>query len=67
VERLLQSCEAVGCNVSLRSHFLLSHLGFFPHNLGAVSDENGERFRQDIAVMEKLYQGKWSVNMLSDY
>jgi hypothetical protein len=42
-------------------------LDLFPQNLGAVSDEHGERFHQDIAVMEKRYQGKLSVNMLSDY
>jgi hypothetical protein len=28
-------------------------LDFFPQNLGAVIDEHGERFHQDIAVMEK--------------
>jgi hypothetical protein len=55
VERLLQSYEAMGCNMSLKIHFLHSHLGFFPQNLGAVSDEHGERFHQGIAVMEKRY------------
>ena len=35
-----------------------SHLDFFPPNLGAVSDEQGERFHQDIAIMEKRYQRK---------
>ncbi|KAH9633685.1 hypothetical protein HF086_012611 [Spodoptera exigua] len=34
---------------------------------GAVSDEHGERFHQDISDMEKRYQGKWSPNMLADY
>jgi hypothetical protein len=67
VKRLLQSYEAMGCNMSLKIHFLHPHLDFFPQNLGAVSDEHGERFHQDISVMEKRYQGKWSVNMLSDY
>jgi hypothetical protein len=67
VERLLQSYEAMGCNMSLKIHFLHSHLDFFPQNLGAISDEHGQCFHQDIAVMEKRYQGKWSVNMLSDY
>jgi hypothetical protein len=66
-ERLLQSYQAMGCNMPLKIHFLHSHLDFSPQNLGAVSDEHGERFHQDIAVMEKRYQGKWSVNMLSDY
>ena len=33
--------------------------GFFPENCGAVSDENGEHFNQDISSVEKRYQGKW--------
>jgi hypothetical protein len=55
--------------MSLKVHFLGSHLGldFFPENLGAVSDEHGERFLQDIYNMEKQYQGKWSLSMLADY
>jgi hypothetical protein len=42
-------------------------LDFFPENLGAVSDEHGERFHQDTSNMEKRYQGKWSLSMLADY
>jgi len=34
--------------MSLKIHFLKSHLDFFPENLGEVRDEHGERFRQDI-------------------
>jgi hypothetical protein len=56
VERLLQSYEAMGCNMSLKIHFLHSRLDSFPQNLGVVSDEHGERFHQGIAVMEKRYQ-----------
>ncbi|UYV77433.1 hypothetical protein LAZ67_15001016 [Cordylochernes scorpioides] len=59
--------SALGCNMSLKIHFLHSHLDFFPDNLGAVSDEHGERFHQDISSMEKRYQGKWSPVMLADY
>jgi hypothetical protein len=60
----------VGCfkfktAMSLKVHFLDSHLDFFPENLGAVvSDELRERFHQDISNMEKRYQGKWSLSML---
>ena len=32
--------------MSLKIHFLHSHLDFFPENLGDVSDEHGERFHQ---------------------
>jgi hypothetical protein len=64
VPELLDSYQDLGCNMSLKIHFLHSHLDFFPDNLGAVSDEHGERFHQDIASMEKRYQGKWSLSML---
>ncbi|UYV69329.1 hypothetical protein LAZ67_6003256 [Cordylochernes scorpioides] len=67
VNDLLLSYKALGCNMSLKIHFLHSHLDFFPDNLGAVSDEHGERFHQDISSMEKRYQGKWSPVMLADY
>ncbi|UYV65537.1 hypothetical protein LAZ67_3004625 [Cordylochernes scorpioides] len=56
VNDLLLSYKALGCNMSLKIHFLHSHLDFFPDNLGAVSDEHGERFHQDISSMEKRYQ-----------
>jgi hypothetical protein len=53
--------------MSLKVHFLASHLDFFPKNLGAVRDEHGEIVRQDISNMEKRYQGKCSLSMLADY
>ena len=64
---LLRSYKQLGCNMSLKIHFLHSHLDFFPANLGDFSDEHGERFHQDISYMEKRYQGKWSPHMLADY
>jgi len=47
--------------------FLFSHLDFLALNCGAVSDEHGEHFRQDISVMQHRYKWKWSVAMLGDY
>jgi len=41
---LMDSYEKLGCNMSLKMHFLFSHLNFFPLNCGAVSDERGKRF-----------------------
>jgi len=67
VQDLLTSNKAMGCNMSLKIHFLNSHLDFFPENLGKVSDDHGERFHQDILAMEKRYQGKWTSSMLADY
>lgn len=67
VTELLSAYKEMGCNMSLKIHFLDAHLDFFPENLGAVSDEHGERFHQDVATMEKRYQGKWSPTFLADY
>ena len=48
-------------------HFLDSHLSYFPENLGVYSEEQGERFHQDISEMERRYRGRWNVNMMADY
>ncbi|GBM27593.1 hypothetical protein AVEN_35256-1 [Araneus ventricosus] len=46
--------------MSLKLHVLDSHLNFFPQNLGAISDEYGERFHQDISMFEKRFSGRWN-------
>ena len=55
------------CTMSLKIHFLESHLDFFPENLGELSDKHDERFQEDIMAIEKQYQGKWTSSMLADY
>ena len=67
VESMLGNFRTLGCNMSVKVHFLHSHLNYFPENLGAFSEEHGERFHQDIKDMETRYQGKWSVSMMADY
>jgi hypothetical protein len=59
--------KLLGCNMSLKLNFLVSHLGYFPLSLGAVSEEQGERFHQDLKDVERRYQGHWDVNMMADY
>jgi hypothetical protein len=58
VNDLMTAYKCMGRNMSLKVHFLDSHLDFFPENLCAGSDEHGERFHRDISNMEKRYQGK---------
>jgi hypothetical protein len=67
VSDLFTAYNAMGSNMSLKVHFLDSHLNYFTENLGAVSDQYGERFHQDISNMEKQYRGKWSLSVLADY
>jgi len=53
VAGLVHYYKALRCKVSLKVHFLQSHLDFFPENFEAVSDEHGVRFHQKISTMEK--------------
>jgi hypothetical protein len=64
---MLDKFKLLGCNMSLKFHFLVSHLDYFPPNLGAVSEEQGERFHQDLKDVERSYQGRWDVNMMANY
>ncbi|GBM33335.1 hypothetical protein AVEN_179681-1 [Araneus ventricosus] len=67
VEEMIKNFKILGCSMSLKVHFLDSHLEYFPENSGAVSEEQGERFHQDIKEIERRYQGKWNVSMIADY
>ena len=52
VSRLLGSYQQFGCNINITVHFLFNNLDPFPDNLGDHSDEQGERFHQNLKVME---------------
>lgn len=67
VSNLLNSYEKQGVNMSLKIHMLHSHLNYFPSNLGDLSDEQGERFHQEMLKLEKRYQGRWDPKMLGEY
>lgn len=67
VKDMLSAFKKLGCRMSLKVHFLFSHLDYFPDNLGDFSEEMGERFHQDIKIMETRYQGRWDVSMMADY
>ena len=67
VEILLKILHQLGSNMSIKLHFLHSHLACFPENLDDVSDQQGEHFHQDINDMEVRYQGRWNATMLADY
>ena len=56
----------MGCHMSLKMLFLHSHLEFFPENLGAVGDEQCEKFHQDIQSMEERYKGVWNEGIMGD-
>ena len=67
VDVMLQNFQALGARMSIKLHYLFSHQDYFPENLGDVSEEQGERFHQDIRTMEERYQGRWDSHMMADY
>lgn len=67
ISSMIKNFQNLGCLMSIKMHFLFSHMERFPENLGAVSDEQGERFHQDMRQMEERYQGRWDAVMLADY
>ena len=67
VTDMIKKYKELGCLMSYKIHFLDSHLDYFPENLGDYSEEQGERFHQDIREMESRYQGRWDINMMSDF
>lgn len=67
VKNMLLHFEKLGANMSIKVHYLHSHLDRFAYNLGDFSEEQGERFHQDIRIMEERYQGRWDRHMMADY
>ena len=67
VWNMLKSFEKQNVNMSLKIHFLKSHLEFFPSQFSSISDEHGERFHQTMQIIEKLYQGRADPHMLADF
>ena len=51
VKRMLNAFANQGWNMSLKVHFLHSHVDYFPENLEAYSEEQNEKFHQDLLTM----------------
>ncbi|XP_058790044.1 uncharacterized protein LOC131663585 [Phymastichus coffea] len=61
VNKLLENYQKLGCLMNLKLYFLQSHLDYFSVNLGDYTEEQGERFHQDIQEMKRRYQGRWDI------
>lgn len=67
VHRLTKNFENMGCRMSLKVHILHSHLNKFKENMGIYSEEQGERFHQDVKQMEQRYNSQATASMMGDY
>jgi hypothetical protein len=67
VNKVLDAFKDLGCNMSLKLHFLHSHLEYFDENHGYLSEGQGERFHKCVKKIGRRYQGRWNMNTLADY
>ena len=65
-KNMVEAYGSIYCRISLKVHMLDSHLDHFQHNVGAYSEEIGERFHQDILDFERRYQGQYNQSMMGD-
>jgi len=67
VRNMTKTYKALGSRMSVKIHFLNLYFCHFSANLGVFSEEQGERFHQDISEMKTRYQGRWNETMMADY
>ena len=48
VDMMLQNFQGLGARITIKLHHLFGHLDYFAKNLGDVSEEQEEKFHQDI-------------------
>lgn len=60
VQKMMDSFQRLGVNMSLKIHCLHHHLDYFAAQLSTESDEQGERHHQIAMPFEKRYSGKKS-------
>ena len=64
---MISSLKDLGCNMSIKVHYLHSYLDHILKNLGDLSEKQGERFHQGKRVMQERCQGRWDVTMQANY
>ncbi|GBM34776.1 hypothetical protein AVEN_7830-1 [Araneus ventricosus] len=67
VNSMLNSFRDHSCNILLKVHYLNSHSDNFPEIFSDSSEEQDEKFYQDVKTMEDRYQGRCYTHMLADF
>ena len=67
VDELMENFCQIDARMSVKMHFLRSHVDYFLENCGDLSEEQDERFHQDISDTEKRDRGGLDLNFLAGY
>ena len=67
VDGLVDAYQKMGCRMLLKVHVPHAHLDEFKDNMGDYSEEQGERFYQDVRSFEERYKGHYNERIMGDY
>ena len=67
VNGLVEAYRKMGFKMSLKGHVLHAHLDEFKNNMGVYSEEQDERFHQDVRSFEERYKGQYNESMMENY
>lgn len=67
INEMMASYQDLCINITIKMHTLICHLDLFKESCGAFSDEQGERFHQDLKTNEEDYAGKDMTKGLGRY
>jgi len=59
VDWLVDAHQKMGCSMSLKVHVLRAYLDKIKDNMGDCSDEQGERFHQNVRSFEEHYNEQY--------
>ena len=57
----------LGARMSVKALSAITLLDYFPKNCEDLIKEQGERFHQDIHIIEERYQSRWDIKVHTDY
>jgi len=60
VDGLVDAHHKIGCSMSLKVHVLRAHLDKLKDNMGDYSEEQGERFHQNVRSLEEHFNGQYN-------
>lgn len=66
LQRLIEAFRAMRCRMSLKRRMLDTYLEKFKENMGAYSENQGERFHQDVKEIEHRYQSHCNKKIMGD-
>ena len=67
VDGLVDAYQKMGGRMSLKVNVLHAHLDELKNNMGDYSEEQGEKFHQDVRSFKERYKEQYNESMMGNY